>query len=231
MNLAQQGYRWMRAELLNGGVFSGGRVSLNTLVAQSGLGRTPVRDAVNRLAAEGLLELVDRSGITVRVPRMEELREIVELREAIEPYAAEQAATRMDYVQVARLRRLCREMRGVARAIRDARFSDEAAHQRMRALDWAFHSLILDAAGNQRLCRIVEDQHLLLHKVRYPSRYTVHHLARTLLEHWRIGQALARGDAAAARLWMWHHARRGGHAMLASSDENQRATEAKNNEE
>lgn len=219
MNLSQKAYIWLRTEWLSGDTLHDDRVSISTLTSRSGLGRTPVRDAVNRLAAEGLLETMDRSGIAIRVPSTEELREIVGLREALEPYAAEQAAARMDYAQARRLRGLSRDMVAVARGIRDAGFGDEALHRRMRALDWAFHNLILEAAGNGRLLRIVEGQHLLSQKVRYPSLRTVRHLALTVLEHERIARAVTRGDGAAARLWMLRHARRGGNAMLENSRE------------
>lgn len=216
MSLARESYRRIRESLLSEETLFRERLSISDLSRRLGIGRSPVRDAVNRLVAEGLLETVPRSGIIVRDITLEEMREVIGLREALEPYAARQACAGIDYEQRARLRRLCLEMARLARATRDSGYGDERLNSRLRRADWLFHGLILEAAGNSRLRKIVEDHHLLLRKVRYPSLPDTRHLARTLLEHWRIYRALARRDPEAAAQWMARHARRGGKAMLKS---------------
>lgn len=192
------------------------RISINSLSSRLGIGRTPVRDAVNRLAAAGLVKPVARSGILIAPLSYRQLRDMVELREALEPFAAERACGRLDYDQLARLRDLCLEMRRAAIGIRDANFEDEALNRRMRLADARFHSVLFEAAGNEEMRRIVEDHRLLLAKVRYPSNRTVRHLGLTVWEHWRILRAMRREDRKAARLWMLRHSRRGGGEILKS---------------
>lgn len=214
MSLSHDSYLRIRESLLAGDDMHGERFSINDLSKRLGIGRSPVRDAVNRLAAEGLLQPVAKSGVVVRSVSFEELLDIVGLREAVEPYAAAQACPRMDYDQRRRLHSLCMEMRRLARQIAEAGFADEALHRKMQKADWAFHRLILEASGNRILCKLVEDHRLLMRKARYPSLRSVAHLARTLLEHWRICRALSKGDAESAKAWMLRHAKRGGNAIL-----------------
>lgn len=215
-NLTEKSYALIRQALLADVSLRADRLSINELSKRLGIGRSPVRDAVNRLAAEGILQPVAKSGIVVRDVTFAELRDIVGLREALETYAAAQACANMDYAQRRELRGLCLAMGQLARQIRAAKFADEAVNRAMRKRDRRFHDLIVEASGNATLRRIVEDHHLLLRKVRYPSLPTVRHVALTLLEHWRICRAIDRGDAKAARQWMRRHAQRGGKAMLES---------------
>ena len=215
-NLTEKSYTLIRQALLSDQVSEAKRFSISELSQRLGIGRSPVRDAVNRLAAEGILQSVAKSGIVVRVASFAELQDIVGLREALETYAVVRACATMDYAQRRQLHALCLKMKGLARRIRATRFTDEALHRDMQRADWGFHQLILEAADNSIMQKIIEDHHLLLRKVRYPSLPTVRHLALTLLEHWRICRAIERDDAEAAHLWMLRHARRGGKAMLES---------------
>lgn len=216
MNLTSQSYGRIRQYLLSEEVTPRTRLSINELSERLGIGRSPVRDAINQLAAEGLVKAEARSGITLRQISLKDMEEIAGLREALEPYAAEQACGRIDYEQLRQLHAACVRMRHLARQIRQAEFEDESLNQAMRSVDWAFHQVILEASGNGRLQKIIDDNHLLLCKVQYPSERTVRHLALTLREHWRIYRGLARRRPDEARKWMWRHARRGGQAMVRS---------------
>ena len=216
MSLTTTGYARIRELLLSEQALGEERISINSLSSRLGIGRTPVRDAVNRLAAAGLVKPVARSGILIAPLSCRQLRDIVELREALEPFAAERACGRLDCDQLGRLRELCCEMRRAAIGIRNASFEDEALNRRMRLADALFHSVVFDAVGNEEMRRIVEDHRLLLTKVRYPSKRTVCHLALTLWEHWRIYRAMVREDRTEARLWMLRHSRRGGREILKS---------------
>lgn len=216
MSLTNQSYQKIRDSLLTEDSIFEQRLSINRLSRELGIGRSPVRDAVTRLAAEGLLQPVAKSGVVVRQIGYEELRDIVGLREALEPYAAGRASDRMEYNLKKRLRSLFIEFRRLARQVRDQHFRNLKINRQMQKADWRFHNLILETADNRTLHKIVEDYHLLLRKVRYPSIPDTRHLALTVQEHWRICQALENGDSAAARHWMLRHARRGGEAMLQS---------------
>lgn len=216
MSITQETYDRLREDLIGGRWQAGERISINAIARQLGVSRTPVRDAVNQLANEGILRPEAKSGVVVAVPSYPDLMEIVEIRRALEPFATGQAAGRMTYDQLAQLRSLCVQMRGLARRVWDARFQDETANEQLMKMDNSFHRVILESAGNGRIVKIFENYHLLVQKVRYPSLRTLQHLALTLHEHWRIYRALAKGDVQDARLWMDRHTQRGALATLAA---------------
>lgn len=216
-SLAEQAYRRIRQGLSDGSLGGDGRrLSINGMAKQLGMSRTPVRDAVQQLANEGLLQSVARSGVVLCGLSYEDLVEMNELRQALDPYAAARAAERMDYVQKRRLRSICREMARVSRQVLDGGFADQAANRRLHRLDMDFHELIMEGIGNRRMRKVVEDYHLLAGKARYPSVLTAAHLARTLCEHWRVCRAIEAGQSEQARLWMERHTIRGGQATLAA---------------
>lgn len=219
MSLATESYHKLKQHLFSSEVRPDTRFSINELSRRLGIGRSPVRDAVKRLAAEGLLQSVARSGVMLKQLSGQDLQEIVELREALEPYAVRNACLKIDYEQKRHLRLMIGRMRKNARKIADSRFEDAEACKHMAAADRNFHETILDAADNTRLKQIVENYQLLTSKIRYPSTHTLRHLALTVLEHWRIYQAVVKGSPDDAEFWMMRHSRRGGREMIKSLDD------------
>ncbi len=218
MNLTAQSYEKLKEYLYSSDIQLGSRLSINELSHRLGMGRSPVRDAVTRLTAEGLLQSVARSGVRLKPLSRRDMQEIVELRESLEPYAARAACIKINYQQLREMKRLFVVMRENARKIADSKFEDKEAARNMAASDRLFHEKILDAADNGRLKKIVSNYQLLTGKVRYPASHTVRHLALTLLEHWRIYTALANSSPDGAEFWMMRHARRGGREMIKSFD-------------
>lgn len=215
MNLKDKSYQRIRELLTKGQLKTkNGRISINELAQELNMSRTPVRDAIQQLASEGLVESVARSGVVLKAVTYEDLKELVELRQALDPFAAAQAANQMHYAQKRRLRRICEQMRAASREVLAGRFEDPEANRKLHRLDVEFHQRIMEATGNQRIQKIVEDYHLLTKKVRYPSQTTIDHLALTLYEHWRICRAIEAGRPNQARLWMERHAHRGAQATL-----------------
>jgi DNA-binding GntR family transcriptional regulator len=167
-----------------------------------------------RLENEGLVEQVPRVGIFVRVPKVRELLELHEMRRLLESYAAAKAARRIDREQLAELKRLCGVLREAALEEREAK-GRRPAEEIIRAgvvADVSFHLLIMQAAGNRRLMRMVSSMHLMSrlcgHNWSNPKKHTrIHQAAHTYLDHMRIYRALARRDAVGARYWMRRHIR------------------------
>ncbi len=219
MNLTEQSYSKLKEYLLSSDIQPETRFSINELSRRLGVGRSPVRDAVIRLTAEGLLESADRSGLRLKPLSRSDLQEIVELREALEPYAARVACSKIDYQQLREMKRLLEAMRNSARKLADSDFQDSNAARDMAISDRRFHEKILDAADNGRLGKIVRNYQLLAGKVRYPSSMTVRHLALTVLEHWRVYTSLVNSSPEGAEFWMMRHARRGGREMMRSFTE------------
>lgn len=204
-NLTRKVYQHIRHGLNTGRWEPGDRISGNVLARELGVSRTPVRDAMQQLASEGLVNLRAKSAAHVRDISARDLQDCFGMRRALEPYAAARAAKRITASDLASLGEQCRQMRQLARQIVEARFTDPKLHRCMQQLDAQFHRTILAAAGNRRLLATIEVDRLLTRKVQYPSELSVAHVARTLLEHWRLYRAMRHRDSRGARRAMNRH--------------------------
>ncbi len=162
------------------------------LTASFGVSRFPVAEALNRLKAEGLVDIRPQSGTTVSLIRLADVRENMFLRRALEAETVAMLATSHDAILVAELRRNLRYQKAAFEA------EDRDGFYR---LDLAFHDLLIGASGYPRVRATVEAARLALDRVRRllgsPRR---HHT--TYNEHCRIVDALEAGNGTAARTAM-----------------------------
>ena len=94
-NISEQAYLHIRESLLNSGVYVGQKIPHQELGQKLGISHTPLREALFRLSAEGLLTHENYKGFSVAAITLEEAQEIYEAREIIEPYLAQRAASQM----------------------------------------------------------------------------------------------------------------------------------------
>ncbi|GAB2601184.1 GntR family transcriptional regulator [Paractinoplanes abujensis] len=137
----------MRDEILSGAIPSGARLGEAELAGRLSVSRTPIREALSRLAAEGLVEIQPNRGARVATWSSEQLREIFELRLRLEPYAVRQAVPNLGDEQIAELDELAAEM---------LRVGTPGRHQDLAAiveLNRRFHGLFIDAAGSPPLAQ------------------------------------------------------------------------------
>lgn len=138
-------YACIRALIFDGVVQPGERLKEQELTDRCGVSRTPVREALRRLAAEGLVIMNPRQGAEVVSVDPAALEEVYTLRTMVERHAAERAATRISEVQLASLKQLMFEMREAIKAGR------EAIETRFTSANGRFHQVILEAAQSPRL--------------------------------------------------------------------------------
>jgi DNA-binding GntR family transcriptional regulator len=116
-------------------------------VARSlGVSRTPVREALRRLGAEGWLEAKPNYGVRVKAWSMQDAREIFEARLLIEPYLAGNAAARIGVMDIERLHVLAQQMADITH-----RPSTPESTERWFCANDDFHAIVTAAAGNARL--------------------------------------------------------------------------------
>lgn len=154
-----------------------------------GLGRTPVRQAFDRLMRDGLVEVLPRKGIIVRPISQDEVRDMVEVRLLNEGFCARLAAERAEPAQIAAL------AANVERGAEAAAERDVAA---LMALDREFHSAISVAAGNQVLGEFLKNLHDRAQRVWFVSLRATEHHRRVVDEHAAIVAALSSRDPEAA---------------------------------
>ena len=207
----ERAYQYLRERFENGELKPGDRVSDLALTREIDVSRTPIREALNQLASEGLVEFIPHRGAFVRLPDLREIEEFYELRELLEGHAASRLAAAPDPVAVAELAALVEQMATMAEESRqeaDHRALSATSTRDQRRLDLGFHGILLEACGNRRLCRIVEDSRIIARpfaamapRMRPASVRSAHR------EHAAILAAIRKGDSQAARRAMVSHIR------------------------
>jgi GntR family transcriptional regulator, rspAB operon transcriptional repressor len=155
-----------------------------------GISRSPVSEAVTRLAAEGLVDVVPQAGTFVARFSMSEIREGAFLREALEVAAVEKVAETVTEEQLVALRRSLR--------IQEALVEDGDVAGFYK-LDAEMHELILSFTGYRRLAQIAETSWLQVNRARRLVLPNRRRITETLEEHRAIVEALEARDPAAAR--------------------------------
>ena len=183
--------------LLSGRIAPGSRLREVELAARLGVSRTPVREALARLARDGLVELLPNRGAIVRQLGADELRHIYQLREALEGLAAELACEHCTPDDLTRLRTLFD-----AAAVRDANFATAC-----RQVDQELHRLIAARSGNPVLAQEIRRFHDLVQLVRERVDDVSGALDQALAEHRAILTALERRRPTEARAAMTAHIR------------------------
>ncbi len=193
-------YESLKAWIMDSVREPGVRANIDALARTLRVSPTPVREALARLEADGLVTKAPSRGYTVTPPlTAAQVAELYEFRQLIEPWAAARAAARCDEEGVRRLRA---ELASCPTAPDDDRYE---AYRAIAAHDERFHDLVLELAGNDEARRAFARTHCHLHLFRlgYGRDMGSHALA----EHQRVVEAITGGDEEAARAAMDRHLR------------------------
>lgn len=193
-------YKLLRARIASHDFAPGERLRLDALAAQLGTSRTPVREALNQLAAEGLIEIRPRRGTFVAQVDMRTIAELYQLRLIIDTSVAKLLAGRLSTRQ---LQTLARHVDKLARLVDGDRYVDYGAYLEC---DRAFHSALVRMLGNRRLEALYDEINLPLWLVRAQEHAGAPHDARgSLAEHRAILRGLEARDPAAVMAAMTAH--------------------------
>ena len=185
LSLAESAYRRIKEEILRNAFPSGEFISINDLTrVLDGMGRTPVREAVQRLHDERLLTVVPRKGIIVPEFDIKKMMDQLELRHVLERFAFVKAAGNIDEARFRELDEMLRDMEA----------AEVMSSLQLARLNVAFHTKIAEAAGNAELMEILSriyDHHIRIYTyfLADPGRTEA-----TQQEHRRILAALGSGD-------------------------------------
>lgn len=175
-------YKTLKEGILRREFLAGSQLKESVLAQKLGVSRTPIREALNQLSKEGIVEILPRKGAFVKNCSKEEVSEILILREVLEGVCARLAAQRMDNARIDKLEEIFKEYW-------------------MGAIDYAqademFHNEIIKASGSPRLVGLINNlkdslQMLDMRAVsfRYPDR-----INESLKEHQEIIEAFKARD-------------------------------------
>ncbi len=206
--ISDQVYDYLRREILTGRFAPGQQLKPEELVTRLKISKMPLKEAIARLAAEGLLDVQAQRGTFVNRVDARELAETFEVRRALEMLAGELAVERVTKADIEQLRALVAEMETLA---------SPAGAGRHLELNYKFHGLIVGLSDNRRL---VEMYHRLrvpiqMAGIHYRSESWVNRVAQEQREHRAIVRALEQRDAAATARAISEHIKRGSASLLA----------------
>jgi DNA-binding GntR family transcriptional regulator len=198
LTLWQRVYDHLRTEILEGRLEPGAELIEVALAEQLGVSRGPLREAIGRLAAEGLVTVSPRRGAVVRSLSKEEFLELYQVREALERMAVQLAVPRLTDEQLAELASLNEAMEAHAAQNEVESFFES---------NLAFHARLLEASGNSKLEELYRQLLGQLGRYRLRSLTLRGNLKRSVSEHKAILRAARRGDAERAAQLMAEHIR------------------------
>ncbi|MGL5012403.1 MAG: GntR family transcriptional regulator [Paracoccaceae bacterium] len=197
-SLGQRVYQALRAAILSLAYRPGEILRKPEICAALGVSRSPVSDAVARLAVEGLVDVIPQAGTFVARFSMPDIREGAFLREAIEVAAIERVAPVITDAQLMQLRR---NITVQAVLVADG---DTAGFYAQDAL---MHELLLTFTGFRKLAQVSDTAWLHVHRARQLVLPVPGRVQATLEEHRAILAALEARDARAARVAVQVHLR------------------------
>lgn len=196
--LGNEAYEALYAQLMSLKIPPGGRLSVDSLARSLGVSQTPIREALSRLEAQGLVVKTHLVGYRAaeQLDR-DRLNQLYELRLLLEPFAASRLALRRDARIVAELKALDADMQSEDKA------QSRAAYGAFAKRDAAFHNFIARNCGND----LVHDSLQRLHTHVHLFRLYFHARATTDAnqEHQALIDAIEDGDAEKAEAAMRHH--------------------------
>jgi DNA-binding GntR family transcriptional regulator len=190
--LAVKVYDTLKERIMDDEFAADNRINIDALALELKVSQTPIREALSRLAAEGLIDFASYKGYTVRpLLSARELADFLHVRKLLETDAARLAAPRLSLFDLNLLAQLLEEMRAIHPS---PKFRE---YRVFNGLDQRFHEAIVAMSANPFLLQTYQSLNVHLHLARYHgSRET--NFRSTMLEHQAIYEALRQHDGEAA---------------------------------
>jgi DNA-binding GntR family transcriptional regulator len=224
-SMRETAYLHLQKQIASRLLRAGSPVSEAVVASELGISRTPAREAIRQLIAEGILRQVGRSVTVISLERRD-LIELYEIRQALELQALQKVAQqRLGERERQNLNKI---MDSMAQLIEELRRSgrerlDEKQMPRFEAAHIAFHTYLLEIAGNRRVVEICGQTRLLM------SIFAMGHVGHALAElecvhreHCEIASALASNDTARAMEVAQKHIQTSQKARLEEFDQRER---------
>jgi DNA-binding GntR family transcriptional regulator len=196
----------LRAAVISGELAPGSLHSVQNLATQLGVSRTPVREALIKLAQQGMVRFERNRGVRILLTSLHDLEEVFALRLLLEPPAVRRATTRLDGNQKRELRRMFAHMEKAAKA--DDEFT-------MFEHDRRFHRVLLEASGNARLAAFVDGLRDMVLRRGVSTARESRSLDDIVAEHRAILDLIEAGDAEGAAKAMREHVRHTAELLIA----------------
>ena len=206
-SLVDKAYKIIRQRILDNVYPAGHRALEQDFADQLGLSRTPVREALLKLQAEGLVEVIPRHGARVLPVSPDDMREIYEMLTALEPMAAELVAHKQ--LGTDDLQPLIEASRGMTAALKADNLDAWAES------DERYHRYLIALAGNRLLSDTLQGLWDRAHRARMVTLRLRPKPVNSTKEHNAIVEAIRAGDSKKAAQLYRAHRQRGSRELLA----------------
>lgn len=223
--LSEKAYQHIRHQVFAGKLASGAQLVNRALANEIGTSLIPVREAISRLASEGLVEQVAGAGAFVRKFDRQEVSEIYDVRDLFEPFAAAQAARFLTDHELEELESVLKEWESVGEVILTQQSgATEADLDRWLQLNERFHEVMIKASRNRFLSKITRDVNVLAqcfaaHRGS-PKILSEDTVLSTLWSHRELYEHLASRNSEAAEQLVRKQLQDGRTSVLAYFDQN-----------
>lgn len=187
---------WLRERIRKGRLVPGQRLVEIDITRETGAGRSKVREAFQRLEAEGLVQIEEFRGASVRRAGMAEIQQIYRARMALEGVCAADFVRNASADQKARLTQLQDEL---------DKCVHEHAPERFGKLNNEWHALIIEGAGNRVVRDVLNRLSIPINRLLFESFYDDGRLRKANADHQAITRAIIEGDKKTAEESMRHH--------------------------
>ena len=188
--LREMVYEELKARILTGKIIPGTRLMETELAENMGVSRTPIREAIRKLEKEGLVVIEPRRGAYASQISTDDMIAILEVRQNLEGLAAYFAASRISGEQLETLRDAYEKYNESVK---------EGITENMIKYDTKFHREIVNASQNKILIKMIEQLQELVLRFRYIYYDDFRSSEKMPKEHGNIINAIAKGDAEAAK--------------------------------
>lgn len=197
MSLVEEAYQIIKKRIITTSYAPAQLLNQQQICDEIGIGRTPVHQAVHRLARDGLLQINPRKGVLVKPVSLDEAAQIIEVRLINEPRAAELAARVVRRADVDEAKRLLDEA--------EAHIAGSGSIEALMEIDRRFHHWISHLGQNMVLAEVLMQIHDRSARFWFLSLSEGEHAGRVQAEHLDILEAIASKDEARAAQAMRTH--------------------------
>ncbi len=189
-------FETIRTAIVQGNLKPGERLMEVQLAQELGVSRTPVRESIRKLELEGLVKMIPRKGAYVTPLSIKDLKEMMQIREALESLVAELAAENATEEEVEAMRK---SNRGFEDSLRNG---DEDG---IIDYDITFHEILYKASRNERLCNMIHTLREQMQRVRVEYVHNVDDKLPLIGQHRAIIDNVARHNPAEAAKYAAKH--------------------------
>lgn len=187
-SLSERAYNLLKHEIITGNLAPGEKLNIYELAEILHISRTPLKEAINRLAHQGLITIRNRRATYVSTLEAEKTREVFDMRLMIELWGAERAVQENGSLDLDRMQEILKEC--------DSLFSakNRFNYERFNPIDMEFHLSIVKAARNTRLSNLYDSMSVHIQAMRVYWGHAFRPALDSHKEHIAIYKAFRSGN-------------------------------------